>query len=100
MYTMPPLTQVLREGERGKTGERRRNTGTIVDVFLKTGAGDRKGRCLRRCCFLVFCENLCMTFLEVHVNKLNQTVKNDFDWFWIFCIFYLQYLFICMSHQV
>lgn len=54
MYSMPPLTQVLREGERGETGERRRNTGTIVDVSLKTGAGDRRGRCLRRCPVLVF----------------------------------------------
>lgn len=39
MYTMLPLTQVLREGERGETKERRRKRGTILDVSLKTGAG-------------------------------------------------------------
>ena len=45
MYTMLPLTQVLREKERErerKEGERkgRRETGTVVYVSGKTGAGD------------------------------------------------------------
>lgn len=42
MYTMLPLTQVLREGERRETGERkeRRETGTGQYVSRKTGVGD------------------------------------------------------------
>lgn len=42
MYTMLPLTQVLREGERREPGERkgRREPGTVLYVSRKTGAGD------------------------------------------------------------
>lgn len=40
MYTMLPLTQVLREGESRATGERkgRRVTGTLLFASHKTGA--------------------------------------------------------------
>lgn len=35
MYTMLQLTQVLKEGERGETGEKKRKTRTILYVSLK-----------------------------------------------------------------
>lgn len=41
MYSMPPLTQVLREGER-KRKRKERETGTVLGVSCKTG-GQKMG---------------------------------------------------------
>ncbi len=56
MYTMLPLTQVLREGERRETGERkgRRETGTVQFISHKTGVGDIGDEMHEK----VYCSNL------------------------------------------
>lgn len=40
MYTMLPLTQVVREGERRLEKRKEGETGTVLYVSYKTGAGD------------------------------------------------------------
>lgn len=42
MYTMLPLTQVLREGERRESGERKEKERDRAEFSHKTGAEDRR----------------------------------------------------------